>query len=86
MKNDKTNSERMYNDGIAETKRLYTLTEASKFDACPVSSVTLKKYCLQGKIGAKVGRQWVLTQKDLLWIFDRTTKDRKAGRPRKNKS
>ena len=45
------------------TVSLFTLSEAA--DLANVPLVTLRRYCRVGRIGQKVGNQWVLTRADI---------------------
>ncbi len=64
-------------------EKLYTLAEAAK--KAPVQAVTLRKYCLAGKIGRKMGRDWFVTEADLAAVRGISVKERRGGRPRKAK-
>lgn len=57
-------------------ERLYTLREASELAF--LQPVTLRKHCLAGRIGRKLGTQWVLTDDD---IETARLLNHKPGRP-----
>jgi hypothetical protein len=64
---------------------LYTLSEAAAF--CGVTAVTLRKYCLAGRYGRKLGNQWVLTKAEIDAINALPVSAHKAGRrPKAKKS
>ena len=44
-------------------EKLLTLEEAAQ--GLPVAPVTLRKYCLRGDIGTKLGDRWFLTPADI---------------------
>ena len=73
-------------------EKLYTLEEASAVLA--LEAVTLRKYCLRGMIGVKIGpepgsgetdrRPWYLTQADVKKVQAMPLAAHKAGRPKKS--
>ena len=58
---------------------LYTLAEAA--DLANLQAVTLRKHCLAGRIGRKLGHIWVLTPDDIEVV---RSLNHRPGRPRKS--
>ena len=74
-------------DTLAQSARLryvlgmeyYTLSQAAEL--ANLQAVTLRKYCIAGKIGRKLGNQWVLTREDIETV---RAMNHRPGRPRKS--
>ena len=67
---------------IIDMKKLLTLEQAAV--DLPVTAVTLRKYCLRGQIGLKLGDRWFLTPADIAKVRETPKAARKAGRRRKS--
>ena len=67
------------NSSPPSTVSLYTLAQAA--DLANLQAVTLRKHCLAGRIGRKLGSQWVLTDED---IATARALNHRPGRPRKS--
>ena len=61
---------------------LYTLTEAAKL--VHLAHVTLRKYCLAGTVGRRVGPLWMFTAEDIAAVRAMPLAAHKAGRPRES--
>ena len=75
-------SNRIVRATIIDMERLLTLEQAAV--DLPVTAVTLRKYCLRGQIGLKLGDRWFLTPADIAKVRATPKAARKAGR--RNKS
>lgn len=58
----------------------YILEDAAKL--ARLQAVTLRKRCLSGEFGQKIGKQWVLTKEECKRL--EAEGYRKAGRPKKS--
>ena len=58
-------------------EKLLTLEQAAV--DLPVTAVTLRKYCLRGQIGLKLGDRWFLTPADIAKVRATPKAARKAG-------
>jgi hypothetical protein len=67
---------------IIDMETLLTLEQAAV--DLPVTAVTLRKYCLRGQIGLKLGDRWFLTAADVAKVRETPKAARKAGRRRKS--
>ncbi|HSH02993.1 MAG TPA: helix-turn-helix domain-containing protein [Anaerolineae bacterium] len=59
---------------------MLTVKQAAK--ELSIAETTLRFYCQEGRIGTKVGRQWVITRKELERF---QSKPRPVGRPPSDK-